>query len=93
LGLAAGAIGGGLLGGLVALGLPEHEAKVYVEGVKRGNLIVAVRAPEERIAKAEEIFKAGNAVDINSRRQEWEEAIVPLNALASSDVEYPATPR
>jgi Heat induced stress protein YflT domain len=93
LGLAAGAIGGGLLGGLVALGLPEHEAKVYVEGVKRGNLIVAVRAPEERIAQAEEIFRAGNAVDINSRRQEWEEDIVPLNTTASSDVEYPATPQ
>lgn len=93
LGLAAGAIGGGLLGGLVALGLPEHEAKVYVEGVKRGNLIVAVRAPEERIAKAEEIFKAGNAVDINSRRQEWEEAIVPMSAMASSEVEYPAMPQ
>jgi hypothetical protein len=91
LGLAAGAIGGGLLGGLVALGLPEHEAKVYVEGVKRGNLIVAVRAPEERLAAAEDIFHAGKALDIDARRQEWEEAIVPLNAMASADVEYPAT--
>lgn len=91
LGLAAGAIGGGLLGGLVALGLPEHEAKVYVEGVKRGNLIVAVRAPAERLAVAEDIFRAGKAIDIDARRQEWEEAIVPLNAMASADVEYPVT--
>lgn len=81
LGLAAGAIGGGLLGGLVALGLPEHEAQVYVEGIKRGNLIVAVRAPDERIAEAEEIMRAANAVDINSRRQEWEEDIVPLSSM------------
>ena len=91
LGLAAGAIGGGLLGGLVALGLPEHEAKVYVEGVKRGNLIVAVRAPEERIAEAEEVFRAGKALDIDARRQEWEETIVPLNEMPPADIEYPAT--
>lgn len=85
LGLAAGAIGGGLLGGLVALGLPEHEAKVLVEGVKRGNLIVAVRADESRISEAENVFRAGNAVDIESRRQEWEEAIVPLGAMESQE--------
>ena len=64
---------------------------MYVEGVKRGNLIVAVRAPEERLAAAEDIFRAGKALDIDARRQEWEEAIVPLNAMASADVEYPAT--
>jgi hypothetical protein len=81
LGLAAGAIGGGLLGGLVALGLPEHEAQVYVEGIKRGNLLVAVRAPEERIAEAEEVLRGANAVDINTRRQEWEEDIVPLSSM------------
>lgn len=86
LGLAAGAIGGGLLGGLVSLGLPEREAKVYVEGIKRGNLLVAVRAPEERIAEAENILRAANAVDINTRRQEWEEDIVPLSSMNAPDV-------
>lgn len=81
LGLAAGGVAGGLLGGLVSLGIPEHEAKVYVEGVKRGNLIVAVRAPEERLPAAESVFRSANAVDINSRRQEWMEDIVPLSSM------------
>ena len=65
----------------MALGIPEHEAKVYAEGIKRGNLIVAVRAPEDRLPVAESVFKASNAVDINSRRQEWEEDIVPLSSI------------
>lgn len=81
LGLAAGGVAGGLLGGLVSLGIPEREAKVYAEGVKRGNLIVAVRANEDRLPVAESVFKAANAVDINSRRQEWEEDIVPLSSI------------
>ncbi|HET9109599.1 MAG TPA: hypothetical protein VFN78_02125 [Ktedonobacterales bacterium] len=92
LGLAAGAIGGGLLGGLVALGLPEHEAKVFVEGVKRGNLIVAVRASDTRLAEAEQILRAGNAIDINTRRQEWEETIEPLGSMtATEEAGYPTT--
>lgn len=93
LGLAAGAIGGGLLGGLVALGLPEHEAQVYVEGVKRGNLIVAVRTTEAKITEVETIFRTGNAVDINTRRQEWQEDIVPLDEMAPvSGTQYPGSP-
>lgn len=91
LGLAAGGIAGGLLGGLVALGLPEHEAKVLVEGVKRGNLIVAVRANEDRLPVAESVFRAAHAVDINSRRQEWEEDILPLGSITpQSPPELPA---
>lgn len=92
LGLAAGAIGGGLLGGLVALGLPEHEAQVYVEGIKRGNLIVAVRATEDRLPEAEAVLRAANAVDINSRRQEWEEDIVPMSSMAGSEEINPSNP-
>lgn len=71
LGMAGGAIGGGIIGGLIALGLPEHEAKVYAEGIKRGNILVAVRVPEERASEVTEALRAANAVDINTRRQEW----------------------
>lgn len=92
LGLAAGGVAGGLLGGLVSLGIPEHEAKVYVEGVKRGNLIVAVRAPEERLPVAEDVFRKANAVDINTRRQEWMEDIVPLSSMTEQGGPEVTTP-
>jgi hypothetical protein len=51
-----------------------------------------VRATEQRIAGAENIFRAAKAVDINTRRQEWEEDIVPLNA-APVESEYHASPQ
>lgn len=85
LGLAAGAIGGGLIGGLVALGLPEHEAQTFAEGVRRGNLIIAVRASDQRLQEAEQVFRAGNAIDINTRRQEWEETIEPVGAMTPAE--------
>jgi Protein of unknown function (DUF3341) len=71
LGAGIGAIGGGLVGALVGLGLPEHEAHVYAEGVKRGNILITVQAPAERMADVTNIFRQANAVDISTRRQEW----------------------
>lgn len=71
LGAGIGAVGGGLVGALVGLGLPEHEAHVYAEGVKRGNILVTVQAPTEQMAAVTDIFTQGNAVDVSTRRQEW----------------------
>jgi hypothetical protein len=71
LGAGIGVIGGGLVGALVGLGLPEHEAHVYAEGVKRGNILITVQTPAERMAEVTNIFRQANAVDISTRRQEW----------------------
>jgi heat induced stress protein YflT len=71
LGAGIGAIGGGIVGALVGLGLPEHEAHVYAEGVKRGNILITVQAPAERMPEVTSIFRQANAVDVSTRRQEW----------------------
>jgi hypothetical protein len=71
LGAGIGAFGGGIVGALVGLGLPEHEAHVYAEGVKRGNILITVQAPAERMPEVTGIFRQANAVDISTRRQEW----------------------
>jgi hypothetical protein len=71
LGAGIGALGGGLVGALVGLGLPEHEAHVYAEGVKRGNILITVQTPTERMSEVTAIFRQANAVDISTRRQEW----------------------
>lgn len=42
-GLGAGAVTGGLLGALVGLGFPEHEAKLYEDELKNGNILLAVK--------------------------------------------------
>ncbi len=98
LGAGIGALGGGIVGGLVGLGLPEHEAHVYAEGVKRGNILITVQAPTEKMAEVTAIFRQANAVDISTRRQEWtvegwsqfEEIEVPAASIPTP--ENPASP-
>lgn len=46
-GLGAGAVMGGLVGGLVGSGFPEHEAKLYEEEIRQGNVLVAVSAEND----------------------------------------------
>ncbi|HEX5157873.1 MAG TPA: hypothetical protein VFW17_11720 [Ktedonobacterales bacterium] len=98
LGAGIGAIGGGLVGALVGLGLPEHEAHVYAEGVKRGNILVTVQAPAEQMAAVTDIFTQANAVDVSTRRQEWtvegwtqfEE--IPMSSTPPPSPESPQSP-
>ena len=98
LGAGIGAIGGGLVGALVGLGLPEHEAHVYAEGVKRGNILITVQTPAERMPEVTGIFRQANAVDISTRRQEWtvegwtqfEE--IPVSGAVTPGLEGPVSP-
>src|SRR6185437_13482826 len=48
-GAAVGAAAGGLVGSLTAAGVPEREAHVYAEGVRRGSSLVTVRAGPDSI--------------------------------------------
>ncbi len=99
LGAGIGAAGGGIVGALVGLGLPEHEAHVYAEGVKRGNILITVQAPQERVQAVTDIFTQANAVDVNTRRQEWtvegwtqfEEVPVSITSPAPSESAQPPT--
>jgi hypothetical protein len=55
-----GLAAGGLLGALVGLGIPEHEAKYYEEEVKAGRFLVTVRA-DGRSADASTILQQQGA--------------------------------
>lgn len=70
-GAGAGAAAGGLIGALVAANVPEEDAHVYAEGVKRGGVLVTVRADEGRIAEAQAIMGEAGAADIESQRAAW----------------------
>jgi hypothetical protein len=43
-GAGAGALGGGILGALVGWGMPEERVKHYEEGIKKGGILMGVRA-------------------------------------------------
>ncbi|HEY1013256.1 MAG TPA: general stress protein [Herpetosiphonaceae bacterium] len=72
LGAGIGAAAGGLIGALVGMGIPEDDAHVYAEGLKRGGVLVSVTTRDEQQADAAvQTLRQFNAVDIDKRRDEY----------------------
>jgi hypothetical protein len=95
-------VSGGYVKGLTAMGVPIEEAHSYAEGVRRGGMLVAVRADDESEAElaAERMLEHG-AVDLEActtgwRAQGWSGRIAePHTAIAIEHYtlefgEYPA---
>jgi uncharacterized membrane protein len=70
-GAGVGAVAGGLIGGLTGAGVPEEEAHVYAEAVRRGGALVTVRAEDARAEEAAGIMRSCGAVDIDRRAEMW----------------------
>ena len=60
-GMGAGAAAGGITGGLIGLGIPEHEAKLYNEKMGSGGVLVGVHAEGDRANSAKRILEAAGA--------------------------------
>jgi len=77
-GAAAGAVVGGAAGGIVGAltdsGVPEREAQVYAEGVRRGGVLVSARVNDSDVDAARAILREANAVDPEVRRSDYERA-------------------
>lgn len=63
-GVGAGAAAGGVTGALIGLGLPEHEAKFYTQGIEQGGILVGVYAHDDRLEQARKILEAGGAESV-----------------------------
>lgn len=70
-GAAVGAAAGGLVGGLTHAGVPENDAHVYAEGVRRGGTLVTARVDDALAPAATRILK-DKTVDVAQRRQVYE---------------------
>lgn len=71
IGLAGGAITGGILGALVDAGIDEEDATVYSEGVRRGYALVTVKAEDGQAAQIAGIMNDHNAIDTDQRAAYW----------------------
>lgn len=74
-GAAAGAVAGGALGGLVGAlteaGVPEEEAHIYSEGVRRGGTLLVVRADEGMVDDVEDVLNRYRPTDVRTRGDEY----------------------
>ncbi|WP_454882959.1 hypothetical protein [Sphingomonas oryzagri] len=75
-GAAGGAIIGGVAGGLVGAlthsGVPEADAHVYAEGVRRGGTLVTAKVDEALVPTARAILSDDRTVDLADRRRAYE---------------------
>ncbi len=76
-GLAGGAVGavaggglGGLIGILAGMGIPQERAKIYVEGIRQGGVLVAVRVDEDMVPGARSILNQFDPVDVEAQAKE-----------------------
>lgn len=70
-GAAVGGATGGLLGALANAGVPEEEAHIYAEGVRRGGTLVSVRADDDRAETVSAVLQNAAGVDIDARRSDY----------------------
>lgn len=67
-GAAAGAVTGGVVGALVSADVPEEEAHVYCEAVRRGGTLVSVRTADDNVAFVQQIVNRHRPIDPIERR-------------------------
>jgi hypothetical protein len=72
-GAVAGGAAGGIVGAMINAGVPEEDANVYAEGVRRGGTMVVAKVDEAQVPDAEDILQRANRVDIAARRTAYRE--------------------
>ncbi|MEQ1956292.1 general stress protein [Mesorhizobium yinganensis] len=73
-GAVVGGAAGGIVGALTDSGIPEDDAHVYAEGVRRGGTLVTARVADNLIADAEAILGQANSVNLEERRTSYNES-------------------
>jgi uncharacterized protein (TIGR02271 family) len=63
--------GGGIIGALTRLGVPDEHAHYYAEGVRRGGTLLTVESDDAFADKAADIIGRHEAVDIVQRAGQW----------------------
>jgi hypothetical protein len=73
-GALAGAATGGVVGALVDAGIPEDDADVYSEAIRRGGTLVTVRAEDGEASRVQAILDRHQPIDPMKRRDEYARA-------------------
>lgn len=74
LGAGIGAATGGLLGALIGAGIPEEDANVYSEGIRRGGALVMAKVDDSLVDTALDVMERHNVVDIDERGTQYRQS-------------------
>jgi len=90
-GALVGAAAGGLVGALTHAGVPENDAHVYAEGVRRGGTLVTAKVDEPLVPTARNILSDDRTVNVSERRsayqaQGWNRFDESAPAYSDSDI-------
>jgi hypothetical protein len=92
-GAGVGAATGGLVGALTHAGVPEPDAQVMAESVRRGGAIVSARVDVAHVVPATAILRHSEGFDLASRREAYErEGWRELEAERELEVETAVRP-
>jgi hypothetical protein len=72
-GAAVGGVAGGLVGALTHAGVPERDAHVYAEGVRRGGALVTAKVSDADAPAVREMLNGERSVDLDTRRRAYME--------------------
>ncbi len=70
-GAAIGGVAGGLVGALTQAGVPEEDAHIYAEGVRRGGSLVTAKVDDGLVATARAILSDDRTVNVKARRDDY----------------------
>ena len=70
-GAGVGAVAGGIVGALVDLGIPDEEANIYSEGLRRGDILVIAQVPDASANAVTRILDRPGLVDIRKQADTW----------------------
>ncbi|WFS00288.1 general stress protein [Rhizobium tumorigenes] len=91
-GAVVGGAAGGVVGALISSGVPEEDAHVYAEGVRRGGTLVTAQVEEDEAIAAEAILDRSQRVNLTDRRDAytaggWNKFDDTLDPYSQSEVE------
>ena len=67
-GAVVGGAAGGIVGAMIKSGVPDEDANLYAEGVRRGGSVVAARVEDDKQLVAQDILQRSRSVNIQERR-------------------------
>ncbi len=72
-GAGVGGATGGVIGALVDAGIPEEQANVYAEGIRRGGTLVTIRTSDEKAEQAANIMNRFDPINVERRTKDWQQ--------------------